>query len=97
MCYRARILIASVYYISGLPLSQNPPSAPGKIYAMVLFLLVTNITALIGFWCLLVEFLAKTIWFTSKGERHLLYYQINYTKVNIITIITGKQLIIACL
>ena len=62
-----------------------------------LFLLVTNITAFIGFWCLLVEFLAKTIWFTSKGERHLLYYQINYTKVNIITIITGKQLIIACL
>ena len=62
-----------------------------------LFLLVTNIIALIGFWCLLVEFLAKTIWFTSKGERHLLYYQINYTKVNIITIITGKQLIITCL
>ena len=62
-----------------------------------LFLLVTNITALIGFWCLLVEFLAKTIWFTSKGESHLLYYRINYTKVNIITIITGKQLIITCL
>ena len=38
VCYRAHILIASVYYISGPPLSQNPPSAPGKIYTMVQFL-----------------------------------------------------------
>ena len=59
-----------------------------------LFLLLANITRLIGFWCLLVEFLAKTIWFTFKDERHLLNYQISYTKVNIITIITCKQLII---
>ena len=35
-CYRAHI--ASVYYISRPPLSQNPPSAPRKVYAMVQFL-----------------------------------------------------------
>ena len=60
-------------------------------------LLPVNITALIDFWCLLVEYLAKTIWFTFKDERYLLNHQISYTKVNIITIITCKQLIITWL